>query len=146
MSSLVPPNASAAFRSLLIATSTFRTYLGGDFVYTPELPPGISGATKRVVFRFDGGSSEPDIPMRRLRVNFRCYDSSEQLAEKLYMQLYGRLHWLYPKAVLVGSEYVGFYRLKEDVPIAHIEDPTTGWKYAFAVWGLTVSTMAVTAA
>lgn len=144
MSSLVPPNASTALRSFLIAPSTFRTYLGGDFVYTPELPPGTAMPTKRVVFRFNGGPpTEYDAPIRRIRVNFRCYAETYVNAEKLYMQLHARLHGIHNEVVSVAGERVALYRIGEDVSASQLEDPDTGWPYVFAVYGLTVATMAV---
>lgn len=144
MSSLVPPNASTALRSLLIAPSTFRTYLGGDFVYTPELPPGTAMPTKRVVFRFNGGpQTGANVPIRRIRANFRFYAETYVNAEKLYMQAHARLHGLHGETVTVGGERVGFYRIGEDVSPSQLEDPETGWPYIFAVYGVTVSTMAV---
>lgn len=144
MSSLVPPNASTALRSYLIAPSTFRTYLGGDFVYTPELPPGTAMPTKRVVFRFNGGPpTEYDAPIRRIRVNFRCYAETYVNAEKLYMQLHARLHGLESQTITVGSEEVAFYRIGEDVAPSQLETDEEGWPFVFSVYGLTVATMAV---
>lgn len=144
MSSLVPPNASSALRTLLIASSTFRTYLGGDFVYTPELPAGTSMPTKRVVFRLNGGPpTEYDAPIRRIRANFRCYAESYVNAEKLYGQLYARLHGLDSQTVTVAGERVGFYRIGEDTSPSQLEDPVTGWPYIFSVFGLTLSTRSV---
>lgn len=144
MSSLVPPNASTALRTLLIASSAFRTYLGGDFVYTPELPAGTAMPTKRVVFRFNGGPpTEPDVPIRRIRANFRCYADSYVTAEKLYGQLFARLHGLNSQTVTVAGERFGFYRIGEDVAPSQLEDPVMAWPYIFSVFGLTVSTMAV---
>ena len=147
MSSLVPPNASTALRTLLIATSTFRSYLGGDFVYTPELPAGTTMPTKRVVFRLNGGPpTEPDAPIRRIRANFRCYAESYVNAEKLYGHLVARLHRLPSQTVTVAGERFAFYRIGEDVSPSQLEDPVTGWPYIFSVFGLTVSTMAVESA
>lgn len=144
MSSLVPPNASAAFRTLLIAASTFRTFLGGDFVYTPELPPGTSMPTKRVVFRFNGGpATEPKAPIRRIRCNIRWYGSTYQEAEQLYMQGHARIHGLHGVTVTVNSEVVAFYRIGEDIAPAQLEEPEVGWPYVFSVYGLTVATRAI---
>lgn len=144
MSSLVPPNITTALRVYLIAASTFRTYLGGDFVYTPELPAGTSMPTKRVVFRLNGGPpTEYDAPIRRIRVNFRWYAETAVNAEKLYMQGMARLHGLEPMTVSVSGEEVGIYRVGEDVSPSQLEDPDTGWPYIFNVVGLTVATMAV---
>lgn len=144
MSSEVPPNTSAAFRALLLLPSTFRTYLGGEFVHTPEVPAGTSMPTRRVAFRFNGGpATEPDAPIRRLRVNVRYYDTSHQLAEKLYMHGHARVHGLHSQAVTVGSERVAFYRIGEDVPASQLEEPQTGWPYIFVVYGITVATRAL---
>ncbi len=144
MSSTVPPNISAAFRVFLTESSALRTYLGGDFVYTPEIPNGISGAGKRIAFRFNGGPpTDRTIPMRRQRVNVRCYGTSAQEAEKLYMQYHARIQHVHNELVTVGSEEVIFYGMHEDTPASHLEDPVTGWFYVFTVTALTVSTMAM---
>jgi hypothetical protein len=78
-----------------------------------------------------------------VRVNFRCYGESAQLAERVYMHLHARLHGTHMEPVTVGAERIAFYRIGEDVSPAHLEEPDTGWPYVFVVYGLTVSTMAV---
>lgn len=132
----------SALRTFLIAASPLRTLLGGDFVYWPELPAGVSGATKRIAFRVNGGLTSDGLRMQGARVNFRCYGESSYEAMRVYRALYDRLHDTQNFIV----EGVGFHGALEQVPGQPLEDPGTGWRFVFAVYSVDVATVPVTAA
>ena len=142
-------DASTALRLHLLEPSTLRTALGGPYVYWPELPAGVSGATKRVVFRFNGGSAEDTLPIHRYTVNFRCYGDSAYEAFELYRLLHDRLvrqDNLIVTDTFNGNARTAFYNFRESTPGQPLQDPGTGWHYTFTVWTATVSTLAVPAA
>ena len=142
-------DAHTALRLHLLEPSTLRTALAGPYVYWPELPATVSGATKRVVFRFNGGSADDDIPLHRYTVNFRCYGESAYEAFELYRLLHDRLvrtDNLIVTDTFNGSARTGFYNVTEVTPGQPLQDPPTGWHYTFSVWTLTVSTLAIPAA
>jgi hypothetical protein len=135
-------DAHSALRTFLIQPSPLRTLLNGDFVYWPELPGGVSGATKRVVFRFNGGLTSDGLRLQQARVNFRCYGESAFEAMRVYRALYDRLHDT--QNFIVGD--VGFHGVTEDVPGQPLQDPGTNWHYTFAVYTAWVATVPVSAA
>ncbi len=131
-----------ALRAFLIAPSPLRTLLGGDFVYVPELPSGVSGATKRIAFRVSGGITSDDLRLQQARVNFRCYGESSDQARALEGVLYDRLHG--QQNFIVGN--VGFHGATQDVPGQPSQDPGTNWHFVFALYTVWVATVPVTAA
>ena len=120
-------------------TSPLRTLLGGNYVYTPELPSSRAGNLKSVVFRVTGGSTEPVLRTQRLRVSFRCYGESHFEAMRVYRALYDRLH----DRQNFRQGDVGFHGIEEEVPGTQLEDPTTNWPFVFAVYSVTVATTPV---
>jgi hypothetical protein len=121
--------------------SPLRTLLGGNYVYTPELPATRSGDTKNVVFRVSGGTTEPMLRAQNLRVTFRCYGESHFEAHRVYRALYDRLHDR--QNFIVGD--VGFHGTIEEVPGAPLEDPATDWPFVFSVYSARVATIPVSA-
>lgn len=140
-------DAHNALRAYLIAPSPFRTLLGGNHVYTPELPGSRNGTQRNVVFRVSGGDTDPYLRFQDLRVTFRCYGApsasttAAEDARTVYRALYDRLHAT--QNLIVGD--VGFHGVDEDVPGAPMEDPVTDWPYVFAVYSIRVATVPVTA-
>lgn len=140
-------DAHSALRLYLLETSALRTLLGGPYVYWPELPGGTSGAGKRVVFRFNGGSADDYLPIHRYTVNFRCYGASAYEANQVYRALHDRLvrvnnlvvYDIYP----TPDERVGFYNFSESTPGQPLQDSGTGWFFTFSVWTVTTSTLAL---
>jgi hypothetical protein len=120
-------------------TSPLRTLLGGNYVYTPELPSTRSGDTKNVVFSVTGGQTNPYLRAQNLRVAFRCYGESSEDAREVYRALYDRLHAT--QNFIVGD--VGFHGAVEEVPGTPLEDPGTDWPYIFTVYSIRVATVPV---
>jgi hypothetical protein len=142
-------DAHSALRLHLLEASDLRTLLGGPYVYWPELPAGTSGAAKRVVFRFNGGSADDDLPLHRYTVNFRCYGETAYKAFEVYRELHDRLVRTGPFIVTDTfpnpDEHVAFYNVAEITPGQPLQDPGTGWHYTFSVWSATVATTGVVA-
>lgn len=142
-------DAHSALRLHLLEPSDLRTLLGGPYVYWPELPAGTSGAGKRVVFRFNGGSADEYLPVHRYTVNFRCYGASAYEAFTVYRELHDRLVRTGPFIVTdtnpTPDEYVAFYNVREVTPGQPLQDPGTNWFYTFSVWSATVATTPVPA-
>ena len=142
-------DAHSALRLHLLETSALRTLLGGPYIYWPELPAGTSGAGKRVVFRFNGGSADDDLPLHRYTINFRCYGSTAYEAFSVYRVLHDRLvrdkNRIVTDTFATPDEYVAFYNFAEVTPGQPLQDPPTGWFYTFSVWSVTVSTLGVPA-
>ena len=140
-------DAHTALRLHLLEPSDLRTLLGGPYVYWPELPAGTSGAGKRVVFRFNGGSADDSLPIHRYTVNFRCYGSTPYEAFQVYRALHDRL--VRDGNLIVtdtfSSEDVAFYNFAEITPGQPLQDPPTGWFYTFSVWTATVATTPIAA-
>ena len=132
----------AALLTFLRAASPLKTLLGGNFVYTPELPGNRPGDLKSVVFRNNGGSTEPNLHAQTLRLGFRCYGESAAEAFEVYAALYDRLH--NSDNFIVGD--VGFHGVTEEVPGVPLEDPVTNWPYWFAVYSIKVATIPVPSA
>lgn len=135
-------DAHNALRAHLIAASPLRTLLGGDFVFTPEVPATYTGLTmpgKAIAFRFGGGRTEPYLHAQQARVSFRCYGSTSVQAREVYRALYDRLHL--SQSFIVGD--VGFHGIFESVPGEPLEEPDTGWPFVFAVYTVVVATVAV---
>lgn len=143
-------DAHSALRLHLLEPSALRTLLGGPYVYWPELPAGTSGAGKRVVFRFNGGSADDRLPIHRYTVNLRCYGSSAYEAMQVYRVLHDRLvrvdNLIVTDTFPTPDERVAFYNFAEITPGQPLQDPPTSWHYTFSVWSATVSTLAVAAA
>ncbi len=143
-------DTSTALRLHLLEPSALRTLLGGPYVYWPELPDGVSGAAKRITFRINGGSADNRIPLHRTVVNFRCYGSTAYEAMQVYRALHDRLvrtdNLIVTDTFADPDERVAFYNITETTPGQPLQDPPTGWHYVFAVWTLTVSTLAIPAA
>lgn len=142
-------DAHSALRLHLLEPSDLRTLLGGPYVYWPELPAGTSGAGKRIVFRFNGGSAEDTLPIHRYTVNFRCYGSTAYEAFSVYRELHDRLVRTGPFIVTDTypnpDEHVAFYNVAEITPGQPLQDPGTNWFYTFSVWSMTVATTSVPA-
>lgn len=140
-------DAQTALRLHLLDDSDLRSLLGGPYVYWPELPAGTSGAAKRVVFRFNGGTASDDLPIHRYAINFRCYGATSYEAFQVYRELHDRLVRTGPFIVTdtypSTDEYVAFYNMLEVVPGQPLQDPGTDWFYTFSVWQATVSTLGV---
>lgn len=145
-------DAQSALRLYLLEPSELRTLLGGPYVYWPELPGGSggrSGALKSVVFRFNGGSADDQLPTHDPTINFRCYGATAYEAYSVYRELHDRL--VRVKNVIVTDtfpnpdERVAFYRFYEITPGQPLQDPGTGWNYCFSVWGAKVATTALAA-
>ena len=140
-------DAHSALRLHLLEPSALRTLLGGPYVYWPELPAGTSGAGKRVVFRFNGGSANDDIPLHRYTINFRCYGDTAYEAFSVYRALHDRLvrtdNLVVTDTFSDPDERVGFYNFAEVTPGQPLQDPTTNWFYTFSVWSATVSTLPI---
>ena len=135
-------DAPEALRSHLIAASPLRTLLGGDFVFTPEVPATFTGLimpAKAIAFRFSGGQSAPYLHAQQAQVNFRCYGSSHAQARDVYQALYDRLHLT--QNFIVGG--VGFHGASELVPGEPLEDPGTNWPFVFAIYDLWLATVSV---
>jgi hypothetical protein len=143
-------DAHSALRLYLLEPSALRTLLGGPYVYWPELPGGVSGAGKRVVFRFNGGSADETLPLHRYTVNFRCYGASAYEAFTVYRALHDRLvrkdNLVVVDTFSEPDERVAFYNIAEITPGQPLQDPPTGWFYTFSVWSLTASTLVAPAA
>jgi hypothetical protein len=139
-------DAHSALRLHLLEPSALRT-LVGVHVYWPELPAGTSGAAKRVVFRFNGGSAEDTLPIHRYTINFRCYGASAYEAFTVYRALHDRLVRTGPVIVTDTfsnpDEEVAFYNFAEITPGQPLQDPGTNWFYTFSVWQATVATTSV---
>jgi hypothetical protein len=142
-------DAHSALRLHLLEPSDLRTLLGGPYVYWPELPAGTSGAAKRVVFRFNGGSADDTLPIHRYTVNFRCYGVTAYEAFQVYRELHDRLVRTGPFIITdtnpTPDEHVAFYNVSEVTPGQPLQDPTTDWFYTFSVWQATVATTSVPA-
>lgn len=142
-------DAHSALRLYLLETSDLRTLLGGPYVYWPELPAGVSGATKRVVFRFNGGSADDQLPIHRYTVNFRCYGESHYEAFRVYRALHDRLvrvnNLIVTDTFDTPDSRVAFYNFMETTPGQPLQDPGTFWFYTFSVWQATTSTLALAA-
>ena len=141
-------DADTALRLHLLEPSALRTLLGGPYIYWPELPAGVSGAAKRITFRFNGGSADNDLPIHRNTVNFRCYGATAYEAKQLNRALHDRL--VRTGNVIVVDTFdsnsrVGFYNFTEVTPGQPVQDPPTGWFYRFSVWTVTVSTLPIPA-
>jgi hypothetical protein len=132
-------DAHTALRTHLIEASALRTLLGGNYVYTPELPSTRTGDTKNVVFSVTGGQTDPYLRAQDLRVAFRCYGESSEEAREVYRALYDRLHDT--QNFIVGD--VGFHGAVEEVPGTPLEDPGTDWPYIFTVYSIRVATVPV---
>lgn len=128
-----------ALRAHLIAPSALRTLLGGDYVYTPEVPSNVTMPRKAIAFRLGGGSSSPYLYAQAARATFRCYGSSHAEARDVYQALYDRLHL--SQNFIVGD--VGFHGISESVPGEPLEDPDTDWPFMFAIYEVVVATVAV---
>jgi hypothetical protein len=141
-------DAHSALRLHLLEPSDLRT-LVGVHVYWPELPAGTSGAAKRVVFRFNGGSAEDTLPIHRYTVNFRCYGASAYEAFQVYRELHDRLvrtgPFIVTETFSTPDEYVAFYNVAEITPGQPLQEPVTNWHYCFSVWSMTVATTSVPA-
>jgi len=122
-------------------TSPLRTLLGGNYVYTPELPETRAGNLKSVVFETSGGLTYSPLRAQTLRVTFRCYGESHYEANRVYRALYDRLHDR--QNFIVGD--VGFYGTDEEVPGTPLEDPGTGWPFFVTVYSIKVATIPVAA-
>lgn len=142
-------DAHSALRLHLLEASDFRTFLGGPYVYWPELPAGTSGDAKRVTFRFNGGSAEDTLPIHRYTVNFRCYGATAYEAFALYRELHDRLvrtgNFTVTDTFETPDQTVAFYNFAEVTPGQPLQDPGTGWFYTFSVWTATVSTLPIAA-
>lgn len=146
-------DAHSALRLHLLEPSSLRTLLGGPYVYWPELPggpDGRSGALKSVVFRFNGGSADDELPIHRYTVNFRCYGESHSAAFEVYRALHDRLvragNVIVTDTFPTPDERVAFYNFSESTPGQPLQDPATSWFYTFSVWTVTVATLAIPAA
>ena len=143
-------DAHTALRLHLLDDSPFRTFLGGPYVYWPELPAGTSGAAKRVVFRFNGGAADDQLPLHEPTINFRCYGATAYEANQVYRALHDRLvrkgNLIVTDTYSEPDERVAFYNWREVTPGQPLEDPGTGWPFRFTVWTATVSTLAIPAA
>jgi hypothetical protein len=142
-------DAQSALRLYLLTPSDLRTLLGGPYVYWPELPAGTSGAGKRITFRFNGGSADPNLPIHRYTVNFRCYGASSYEAYQVYRELHDRMVRVNNRIVTdtfsTPDEEVAFYNMREVTPGQPLQDPNTDWFYVFSVWSLTTATTPVPA-
>ncbi len=140
-------DAQTALRLYLLETSPLLTLLGGPYVYWPELPAGVSGATKRVVFRFNGGSADDDLPVHRYTINFRCYGATAYESFQVYRALHDQLvrqnNLIVTDTFATPDERVGFYNFTEVTPGQPLQDPGTNWFYTFAVWNATTATLAI---
>lgn len=140
-------DAHSALRLFLLQTSDLRTLLGGPYVYWPELPAGTSGAGKRVVFRFNGGSADEQLPIHRYTVNFRCYGVTAYESFTVYRELHDRLvrqkNRIVTDTYATPDEEVAFYNFSESTPGQPLQDPGTNWFYTFTVWTLTAATLPV---
>lgn len=131
----------SALLTFLRAPSDLRTLLGGNYVYWPEIPANSGMPRKAIAFRISGGVTSEYLPEQAARVTFRCYGASAYDAMTVYRALYDRLHGL--QNFIVGT--VGFHGAEEDVPGEPLEDPATGWHFAFTVYTLRVATVPVSA-
>lgn len=142
-------DAQSALRLHLLEPSDLRTLLGGPYVYWPELPAGVSGAAKRITFRFNGGSADDNLPIHRPTVNFRCYGATAYEAYSVYRELHDRLVRTGPFIVTDTfanpDEHVAFYNMREVTPGQPLQDPGTDWHYCFSMWSCTVATTSVPA-
>lgn len=140
-------DAQSALRLHLLEPSALRTLLGGPYVYWPELPAGTSGAGKRVVFRFNGGSADDQLPLHEPTINFRCYGSTAYEAYEVYRALHDRLvrtkNFIVTDTYETPDEYVAFYRVAEVTPGQPLQDQPTGWFYVFSVWTATIASTSV---
>lgn len=142
---------SRALRLYLLETSDLRTWLGGPYVYKPQLPanPGFSMPHRAIVFRGNGGSSNDQLPIQRPTINFRIYGTSDDDAEVGYRYLHDRL--VRQRNLIVTDTYsdpdqrVGFYNLREVTPGQSLEEPQTGYPFIFTVWSPTVATDTIAA-
>jgi hypothetical protein len=142
-------DAQSALRLYLLAPSDLRTLLGGPYVYWPELPAGVSGAAKRIAFRFNGGSADDNLPVHRYTVNFRCYGLTAYEAFQVYRELHDRMVRVNNRIVTdtfsTPDEEVAFYNMREVTPGQPLQDPQTNWFFTFSVWSLTTATTPVPA-
>lgn len=141
-------DAHSALRLHLLEPSDLQTLVGVR-IYWPELPAGTSGTLKSVVFRFNGGSVDDNLPIHRPTVNFRCYGATAYEAYQVYRKLHDRLVRTGPFIVTdtfaTPDEYVAFYNVREVTPGQPLQDPTTDWHYTRSVWALTIATTSVPA-
>jgi hypothetical protein len=131
-----------ALRAYLIAASPLRTLLGGNFVFTPEVPATYTGLTmpdKAISFRITGGLSHPYNKTQSARVAFRCWGTTSDEARDVYAALYDRLNG--QQGLVVGS--VAIHGADEDSPGEPLEDPDTGWPFIHTVYTVTLSTTSV---
>lgn len=142
-------DAQTALRLHLLESSALRTLLGGPYVYWPELPAGVSGEGKRVVFRFNGGSADDQIPVHEPTINFRTYGATHYEAYQVYRALHDRLvrtrNFIVTDTYPTSDEYVAFYNIRESTPGQPLQDQPTGWFYTFSVWVAMVATTSVPA-
>ena len=134
-------DAHNALRAYLIAASPLRTLLGGDHVYTPELPTTVVMPRKAISFRFSGGLTFSPLRAQDARVVFRCWGETSEDAREVYGALYDRLH---DKQNFIVNG-VGFHGTDEDIPGSPVEDPDTGWQYVHTVYSVRVATVPVSA-
>lgn len=142
-------DVDTALRLHLLEPSDLRTFLGGPYVFWPELPAGTSGAGKRITFRLNGGSAEDTLPIHRPTINFRCYGATSYEAKQVYRELHDRLvrtkNFIVTDTFSSPDEYVAFYRVAEVTPGQPLQDPGTNWFYNFSVWTATIATTSVPA-
>lgn len=135
-------DAHNALRAHLILPSDLRTLLGGNYVYTPEIPDNVTMPRKAISFRGEGGQTFSVLRAQDMRVVFKCWGSSSAEARQVYGELYDRLHD--QQNFIVGD--VGFHGIEENVPGSLLEDPKTGWPYVHTVYTVRVATIPVSAA
>ena len=142
-------DAQSALRLHLLEASDLRTLLGGPYVYWPEIPanPGFTMPRKAIAFRFNGGSSDDQLPIQRPTINFRCYGSTAYEATSVYRELHDRLirtgNFTVTETYSTPDEEVGFYNWREITPGQPLEDPRTGWPFMFTVWSPTIATLPI---
>ena len=129
----------AALRAHLIAASPLRTLLGGNYVYTPEIPGGTAMPRRSISFRITGGATSPTLRQQDARISFRCFGANAIQAAEVYRALYDRLHD--QQNFVVGN--VGFHGTEEDVPGSPLEDPATNWPFVHTVYTAKVATVPV---
>ena len=140
---------SRALRLDLLEASALRTWLGGPYIYKPQLPanPGFTMPHRAVVFRGNGGSSDNQLPLQNPTVNFRIYGTSDDDAEVGYRHLHDRLirrrNMIEADTFENPDQFVAFYSWREITPGQSLEEPQTGWPYYFTVWSPTISTLPV---
>lgn len=140
-----------AFRLYLLEPSDLRTWLGGPYVYKPEIPanPGFSIPHRAISFKGNGGSSDNELPLQRPSVVIRIWGTSDDDAEVGYRHLADRMARL-DNLVVTDTfsdppQRVGFYNWRETTPGQSLADPPTGWPFIFTLWTPTVSTLPIPA-